>query len=82
MEKGERICRLREIEVLCYRFCYALLGSEAGAHQAAKEALLRIWEDERFFASCEKREREQLVRRHASSVCLTLFRSELAPIGV
>ncbi|MNG34836.1 hypothetical protein D3C84_1214210 [compost metagenome] len=69
MDTAQRINRLREAEVYCYRLCYAMLGNEALAQEAAKETLLLIWRDDRFFEIGENQ--AKLLKRHASEVCLT-----------
>ncbi|GGG84673.1 hypothetical protein [Paenibacillus radicis (ex Gao et al. 2016)] len=72
MDKTQRIKRLREVEEICYRLCYALLDSEVLAHGAAKEALCRLWRDDRFFEG--EADQTKLLRRHASAACLSFFK--------
>jgi len=75
LEQDRKIDKLRELEIIGYRLCYGLLQSERLAHEAAKELLLRLFSDSRFFAGagCEAK----LLRREAVEVC-RLYRSQTA----
>lgn len=68
MNRNDRIRRLREVEVMCYRLCYSLLQSEKLAHAAAKELLLRLFRDEHFFTAAADRA-AALLRREAAIIC-------------
>lgn len=64
-----RIERLREIETVCYRICYHVLGSEKPAHEAAKLTLQRLYRNERFFLA-DAAEQAVLLRREATAACV------------
>lgn len=66
--------RLREVEVVGYRLCFGLLQCESLAHEAAKELLLRLFRDERFFAAAAEYG-AQLLRREAVDICGRLMQN-------
>ena len=49
-DREERINKLREYEQDCYSICYYVLQCEKSACEAAKDALCRLYQSERFFA--------------------------------
>jgi len=65
----QRIERLREIETVCYRICYHILGSEPPAHEAAKLTLQRLYRSERFFLA-DTAEQAVLLRQEAVTACV------------
>jgi len=65
----QRIARLREVETVCYRICYHILGSETPAHEAAKLALLRLYRTEPFFLA-NMAEQAVLLRQEAAAACM------------
>lgn len=68
MNRSMRIEQLRELEVISYRLCYCLLKCDAQAHEAAKELLLRVFRDERFFTAATENTAKRL-RREAADIC-------------
>ena len=67
----QRIERLREVETVCYRICYHILGSETPAHEAAKLALRKLYHAESFFLA-DTAEQAGLLRREAVAACMKL----------
>jgi DNA-directed RNA polymerase specialized sigma24 family protein len=71
MTHAYRVKRLREIETVCYRICYHMLSCETLAHEAAKLALMKLYDDSAFFAT-EGAEQAAWLRREAVSASVTV----------
>lgn len=75
MDWSQRINRLKVVEVISYRLCYAVLQCERLAHEAAKELMLSLFRDERFFTGTAESD-VQLLRKEASVICGRILKSE------
>jgi len=63
-EFDRRVRTLKSVEVLCYSICYHLLREELAAAQAAREALVELYRDERFWL-LPAQDRDNAIRKIA-----------------
>jgi len=61
---ANRVESLRSVEVLCYSLCIHLLTEEALAWNAARLALLDLFQDKQFWL-LDPEEKNRLVRKRA-----------------
>ncbi|WP_162255034.1 hypothetical protein [Paenibacillus sp. Soil522] len=55
---------MKQHEIECYRICFYLLQSEKMARETAKDALIKLFKQEMFFAS-EMGARTELLRKQS-----------------
>jgi hypothetical protein len=70
-----RIVILKSVEVLCYSLCVHLLVEEQLSAEAAKAALLDLYQDERFWL-LDGMERDKRVRSKAITRSIEFMRNQ------
>lgn len=73
MDRSTRLQVLRSYETYCYQVCHYLLDDEQLATESAKEALLDLFADSRFFTS-PTGVRKRMVLKIAASRSLQTYR--------